>query len=171
MPDVKRYTPSIVESIGTKGVARSIEARLNHTLRMPNMHIQKFLDFADKITLPVTLEELRTVAHDKKRKNELQKRCELLEKKYQPSHPFSTYYLDKNQIPLFYYLGDQIADEPRKEYMLTNNHWENFDKQMENRQQIHLASAKREGKMIICNGFEVSFSLFSFSITNIYIHG
>lgn len=164
VPDVKHYTPSIVERIGTKGTARSIEARLNHTLRMPSLRIKKFLEFSDKITIPVTLEELRAVANNKNTRDELEQWCQQLEKKRHPSRPISAQYLDKNGVPLFYYLGERIEDEPPKEYTLTDDRWQNFEKQVEKRQQIHLASAKREGKEIICDGFKVSFMSFCFQL-------
>jgi hypothetical protein len=134
---------------------------------MPSMHVEKFLKFADKITIPFTLDELHSTKKNKKIKKDIETWCKELEKRSHASRPFSAQYFDKNGVPTFYYLGQRIEDEPPMEYTLRiNRPWGNFNQQLENWELRHLGEAKRQGKKIISDGLDVSSSIphLSFSL-------
>jgi hypothetical protein len=155
--DVKRFTQSLPKSIGTQGVARSIQARLNHTLRMHSLRVKQFVKFADKITLPFSLEELRLTSKDA---GDLAHWCKQLEKNNRAAHCVSAQYLDNNSTPLFYYFGERVKDEVPKEYALQKEKfWENYHLQLENHGEDYLRHAKEQGKTIIKDGIAVSLCL------------
>ena len=148
---------SLPESIGTQGVARSIQARLNHALRMHALRVKQFIKFADKITLPFSLEELRLSCKDTHYLGDL---CKKLEKNNVAARSVSAQYFDKNSAPLFYYFGERVKDEAPKEYALQKDKfWENYHLQLENRGDDYLREAKQQGKVIIKDGVAVSLSI------------
>jgi hypothetical protein len=126
------------------------------------LRINQFIKFADEVTHPFSLQDIRKVRNNKKEASKMELRCKELEKDEYPSRPYSSRHLDKNGIPLFYYLGERIEDEPPKRYTLTTNSTQNFWKQLEGRQQHHLNDAVRNGRRIINDGFDVSSSIPAF---------
>jgi hypothetical protein len=155
--DVKHFTQSLPKSIGTQGVTRSIQARLNHTLRMHSLRVKQFVKFADKITLPFSLEELRLASIFA---GDLAHWCKQLEKNNRAARCVSTQYLDNNSTPLFYYFGERVKDEVPKEYALQKEKfWENYHLQLENHGEDYLRRAKEQGKTIIKDGIAVSLCL------------
>jgi hypothetical protein len=128
---------------------------------MAQLRIEKFCQFADKITLPFSLADLRSLKDDPATEKLLEARSKQLAKNRIPSRPFSAQYFGRDGIPLVFYLGERIADDPRLEYALSEEEmgkgWGNVDKQLENRTVLDLAHAKRQGKQIFSDGLDVSF--------------
>lgn len=135
---------------------------------MAKMRIEKFCQFADKITLPFTLAELRAIKDDAPTEKRLEARCKQLAKNRIPSRPFSAQYFGRDGVPLVFYLGERIADDPRLEYTLSEEEmgkgWGNVDKQLKNRAVLDLSRAKKQGKQIFSDGLDVSLIPLSFSM-------
>jgi hypothetical protein len=153
------YSRGVVKSVGSKGYFRSISRRLEHTVRTGDLRIDKFIKFADEITHPFSLQDIRNVRNNKEEASKMELWCKELEKDGYPSRPFSGKHLDKNGVPFFYYLGQRIEGEPPKRYTLTTDSTQNFWKQLEGRQQYHLDRAERNGQKVITDGFDVSISI------------
>jgi len=71
-------------------------------------HFRKYLLYAPKITLPVSLEKLQMPLTPSSTK----KLEETTERLLLPSHPArctSAQYLDRNQVPLLYYFGRRVV--------------------------------------------------------------
>ncbi len=159
VPDVKSFTSSLPKTIGTAGLARSIDARFQHMLRMPPLRVQQFVQFADKIVVPFSIEELRAMSKGEDTQNLLLDWCETLEKRRRDSRPFSAQFFDKNGIPIFFYMGERIKDDPPREIVLQKDaFWQNYYLQLEGRGTEDLRLAKKEGKEIVCDGLAVSLS-------------
>ena len=129
---------------------------------MAKLRVEKFSKFADKITLPFSLADLQALKGDGPTEKRLEARCAQLAKHRIASRPFSAQYFDKHGIPLLFYLGERIADDPPLEYTLSEKEigkgWGNVDKQLKNRKVLDLSLAKKEGKQIFSDGLDVSLS-------------
>ena len=130
--DVCYYNWGVVKSISTLGIYRSIAAWLNHTVCTANLGIHKFITFADKITLLFICK----VRNNKKTATKMEEWCKELKKdKYLSCPSFSTQYFNKKGVPISFYLGERIEDEPPKSYILTTWSEQNFITQLEGQQQ------------------------------------
>lgn len=120
------------------------------------MRIRKFLEYSDEITLPFTLEELWSVRNDPKTEARMLERCKELEKDKYECRPFSGKYLDKNRVPVFFYLGDRIKGDRPLQYALTDDPAKNLRMQLQNREERHLHIARNRGEEIVTDGIQVS---------------
>jgi hypothetical protein len=148
--------------VGKNGLYRSINRRLEHTIRMAPMRIRKFVEFADKITLPFSLDELIATKSCKKNEERLHARCKELERDVNPSRPYSGIWDDSKGRRVLCYLGERIVGEPAMNYALSDNHASNLAMQLLNRQERHLQEADRQGRQVVCDGLDVSFSFPTF---------
>jgi hypothetical protein len=167
VPDVRYYNRGVIKSIGTQGTHRSIRARLAHTVRTADLCIEKFIEFADIVTLPFSLQDLREVRKNKQTASKMEELCKELDNKY-PSRPFSAKYYDKNGVPILFYLGERIVGEPPKSYTLTTCSKKNIITQLEGRRQSNLDAAVRNKQKLVVDGFDVSFSFPTFVLLLIY---
>ena len=129
---------------------------------MAPMRIRKFVEFADKITLPFSLDELIAAKSCQKNEERLHDRCKELERDVNPSRPYSGIWDDSKGRRLLCYLGERIVGEPAMNYALSDNHASNLAAQLLNRQERHLQEADRQGRRVVCDGLDVSFSFPSF---------
>jgi hypothetical protein len=100
---------------------------------MAKLHIEKFCQFADKITLPFSLSDVRAIKHNPLREQRLDARCQQLAKNHISSRSFSAQYFGKDGIPMFFYLGQRIADDPPLEYTLSEEEMGSMLKSKANR--------------------------------------
>ena len=138
------------------GIFRSIWAHLEQTVHCTHMWICKFLEYSDEITLPFTLEELRLVRNDPKSEARMLERCKELEEDKYECQPFSGKYLDKNRVPVLFYLGDWIKGDRPLQYTLTDDPAKKFCMQLQNRGERHLCYAWNHGEEIVTDGIQVS---------------
>lgn len=102
MPNIEfdKYTSPLMS--GKKSdYLRSLDSRFQHTIKIADFRIKKYLEDTDRIHLPFTLEDLRKAKNNPKTKKKLQKCCERLAQSDIPSRPFSAIYLDANGKLIF----------------------------------------------------------------------
>jgi hypothetical protein len=102
----------------TPNRSRSLKSLEERLLGKITKNTEKYLQSAPVFTVDVTLEELTALNTNKEMKASLQKLCIKMEHESWETQAFSATWVDKNGVPLFYYLSHRMRDQEKVSYFL-----------------------------------------------------